>query len=119
MKVIIAGGRRFRDLRLLSQTMKRLDLDPSLIISGGAKGADSLGEQWAATNGVAVRRFKAEWNKHGRAAGPVRNSLMAKLADVAVVFWDGESRGSADMIEQMRKLGKRVEVVRFNEEARC
>lgn len=73
MKVIIAGGRDYsfsvRDLNLLDALHKEHGF--SEVVSGGAWGADFEGKQWAARNGVFVKRFPADWKKHGRAAGPI------------------------------------------------
>ena len=81
------------------------------IISGGAKGIDSLGEMYANYNTIPIKRFEADWYTHGKAAGPLRNQKMAKYADVLLLIWDGESRGSDNMKEEMLKLGKPVHEV--------
>lgn len=114
MKVIIAGSRSFgaeTDLMQLNLSMAALAWPVTEVVSGGARGADLAGEQWARDQGIAIRKFVPDWRGHGRRAGIVRNIEMANYADAAVVFWDGSSRGSANMIEEMRKRGKPVEVV--------
>lgn len=83
------------------------------VVSGGAMGADSLGEAWANRRDKPITRFPADWNQHGKAAGPIRNAQMADYADCLLAVWDGTSRGTADMIEQMRKRGKPVKVVTY------
>lgn len=79
MKIIIAGGRDYQftedDTRWLDELLK--DKQVTEVVSGGAKGADTCGEFWAAANGIPVKRFPPDWNKHGRAAGHVRNRAMA------------------------------------------
>lgn len=77
-----------------------------------AKGADTLGELWALKEGKRVARFPANWNKYGRAAGPVRNKQMAEYADALIVFIWNNSRGSANMLDQMSSLDKPCFVVR-------
>lgn len=67
---------------------------------------DQFGESWAEKRGIAVKRFPADWNKHGKAAGPIRNAQMADYADTCVAFWDGESRGTKDMFDQMTRRAK-------------
>lgn len=107
MKVIIAGGRDFEDYELLKAELNlilcirvmREDLE---IVSGGAKGADALGERYAKEYNVPVKVFKADWNKHGKAAGPIRNAEMAKYAQGCIVFWDGKSNGTWNMIQAAR-----------------
>lgn len=115
MKIVIAGSRTFRDAELLRATMESLGWPVTEVACGAAAGADALGEAWAAAAGIPVRRFLPAWGEFGRSAGPRRNAEMAAFADVVVVFWDGASRGAADMIAQMRRRGKPVRVVRFGE----
>lgn len=70
------------------------------VVSGGAKGVDSLGEVWAHSMGVPVKVFPADWDKHGKKAGFVRNAEMAEYADALIAVWDGQSRGTYDMIRK-------------------
>lgn len=76
------------------------------IICGMAAGADMLGRRWAHENALAVVEMPADWEKHGRSAGYIRNEEMAKKADQVVVFWDGLSKGSKNMIDLAIKYGK-------------
>ena len=116
MRTIIAGGRDFTDDRLLVDTMNlHLDWLITTVISGTANGADDLGERWAIRVGIPVERFPAKWKAYGRKAGPLRNQEMAANADALVAFWDGESRGTANMISTARKAGLKVHVVRYGE----
>ena len=83
------------------------------IVSGGSGNIDKLGERWAQFSGCeAVTVFPADWSKHGKAAGPIRNRQMAEYADALVLIWDGESRGSKNMLEEATKRGLRVVEVR-------
>lgn len=108
MRLIIAGSRDWTDYALLC---KRLELFvstygmPSVVISGGAKGADALGEKWAAAKGVKLHRVIANWQRYDKAAGHVRNGEMAAVADACALFWDGSSPGSADMRRWARQTG--------------
>jgi hypothetical protein len=91
-KYIVAGG---RDYQLTDYDRTILDFLPiGEIVSGGAPGADSGGEQWAAAKGIPVTRFDPDWNKHGRAAGPIRNRQMAAYADAVVLFPGGKGTDS-------------------------
>lgn len=103
MKVIIAGGRDFGDYRFLKESVIGLNINISEIVSGNAKGADALGEQFAFENNIPVKSFPANWGKHGRSAGPIRNKEMADYADILVAFWDGKSKGTKSMIELANK----------------
>lgn len=86
------------------------------VVSGCARGVDSLGETWADSAGIPVRQFPANWEKFGRAAGGFRNSEMADYADAAVILWDGESPGTLDMIDKMRRREKPMEVWVWDED---
>lgn len=73
-----------------------------------ARGADTAGRMYAERCGIPVAKFPADWDKHGRRAGYVRNEAMARYADAGLAFWDGSSRGTAHMIRTMGSLGKPV-----------
>ena len=89
------------------------DPDPgTLIISGLAKGADLLGVKYANQKGYKVEEFPANW-KLGRSAGPKRNLEMAKSANACIVFWDGVSKGTANMIELAERHQLRLRVIQF------
>ena len=114
-RLIVAGSRDFDDYDLLSERLSFFlaSKDPRevKIVSGGAKGADALGERFAEEHGIQLKVFRAEWDLHGRSAGPIRNVAMAKYADALVAFWDGQSKGTAHMIKMARKKGLLVRVV--------
>lgn len=120
LKVIIAGGREFKDYRLLKGccdyylSNKFLEGVEIEIVSGRARGADLLGEKYAKEKGLNITKFPANWNKLGLAAGHIRNGEMADYADILIAFWDGESTGTKNMIEQARANGLLVRIVRYN-----
>lgn len=115
-RVIIAGGRDFNDYAKLSEAMDfylgQID-DEIVVLCGLCKGADALGEQYARERGYRLSYHPANWEQHGRAAGPIRNEEMAKSADALVAFWDGESRGTMNMIELAKKYRLLVRVKRY------
>jgi len=115
MKVIIAGGRDFMDYGLLKTKCDGFFRNSKgvEIVCGKAKGADSLGELYANENGLPLHEFPANWNMHGKAAGPIRNEEMGNFGDALVAFWDGKSRGTKHMIDYMKGLGKPVRVVHY------
>lgn len=118
-KIIIAGGRDFNDYTLLTkvcnEAIPRMAGDNTpVIVSGGAAGADSLGEQYAQENGIAIERHPADWKKHGKAAGPIRNAEMAACADFLIAFWDGKSRGTQNMMMNAVKKDIPCIVVTYN-----
>lgn len=87
------------------------------IISGGAKGADALGEEYARERGFIIVRYPAEWQKYGRQAGPMRNREMAANADALIAFWDDKSKGTKNMIEEAKKRGLKVAIKHYEREA--
>ena len=78
------------------------------IVSGTAKGMDRCGEAYALHHSIPIKKFPADWDLHGKAAGHIRNKQMAEYADALLLVWDGISKGSANMKENMLKLGKPV-----------
>lgn len=111
-KVIIAGGRDFRNYNHLKTVCdKALSNQTDIqIVSGGAWGADKLGERYAREKEFAVIQFLADWDRYGKAGGYIRNEEMAKYADACIVFWDGVSKGSGHMIELAKKHGLKLKV---------
>ena len=69
------------------------------MVSGTARGVDSLGEAWAKHNNIPIKQFPADWTKHGKSAGYLRNQIMAEYAEACIVFWDGESKGAKHMFD--------------------
>lgn len=107
MKYIIAGGRDFNDYNRLARECAKIiffnKLRPSVVSGCCPNGADSLGIRWANKESLEIERFPAEWDKHGKAAGAIRNMEMAQNADALIAFWDGKSPGTKNMIENAHK----------------
>ena len=117
-RVIIAGCRDFQDYALLKEKCEyylqnKLQSDNVIIVSGHASGADSLGERFAQEHGLQIELHPADWAKHGRAAGPIRNKEMASVADALIAFWDGQSRGTKNMIDQAREKGLKIAIIKY------
>ena len=131
MKVIIAGGRRFNNYKLVKDTLDKLfaSLEGDIqVVSGACNtgiltynrsdgtavcGADGLGEKYARERGYPVYPSPANWELHGKSAGYKRNEEMAQYATHCVCFWDGMSRGTGHMIDLGKKYGLRGKVVRY------
>ncbi len=115
MKVIIAGCRHFTDYNLGYLKLEALftRIEPSEVVSGGARGGDFIGEQYANDCHIPIRRFLADWEQFGESAGYKRNVEMAEYADALVAFWDGKSRGTAHMIAIAREKGLKVRIVKI------
>ena len=113
--VIIAGTRTFNDYEFLKERcsffLKNKKPSEIQIISGGARGADSLGERFAEEKGYALRLMPADWDRYGKSAGYIRNTEMADVADALIAFWDGKSRGTMHMINIARERGLVVRIV--------
>jgi len=114
-KVIVAGGRDFDDYTSMCMWLDHLlvnkhDIE---IVSGTARGADKLGERYALSRGYPVKKFPARWETFGKRAGMIRNRRMAEYADALVVFWDGRSRGTANMIATAHDLGLPTRTIHY------
>lgn len=111
MKVIIAGSRSANCLLELESAIRKSGLwKIDEVVSGTARGADSLGEKWANDHRIPVKRFPADWDTFGKSAGYRRNEEMARYADALIALWDGESRGTKHMIDIARSKGLSVHV---------
>lgn len=107
MKTIIAGSRTITDYDIVKKAVQESGFKITEVVSGTAKGVDSLGEQWALENGVPVKRFPADWNKHGNSAGPIRNEQMGDYSEALIAVHNG-SKGTAHMLEYAIKKGLHV-----------
>ncbi len=113
-KVIIAGSRGFDNYELLKNSCDNiLQYKPNVeIVSGGARGADKLGEQYAKERKFSIKQFIPDWNI-GKSAGYLRNVEMAKYGDGLIAFWDGKSKGTGHMIDIANERGLLVRVITF------
>lgn len=126
MKLIIAGGRELKvTAGFIAELIAMINIQPTEVISGGARGIDRCAEvfveQWnqmyktpqAISSNYVSKEIKltimeADWQEHGKAAGPIRNEQMAQAGDALLLIWDGESKGSSNMKQNMVKLNKPV-----------
>lgn len=114
-KVGIVGSRTFNDYELLKNTMDKLStlLKISHVVSGGANGADKMGEQWAKENNIPTIIFIPDWKKYGKRAGFLRNEDIIKESDVVIAFWDGISHGTKHDIDLAKAANKPIKIIRF------
>ena len=105
-RYLICGGRDFADPVMMSRALASLILHPkdAVVIHGDARGADRMAATWAENHGAKVEPYPADWVRHGKAAGPIRNRymLMDGRPDVVIAFPGGP--GTADMVKQARAL---------------
>jgi hypothetical protein len=110
MKVIIAGSRDNIEYQDVLSAMGECPWSSEIteVVSGKARGVDTLGEQWAIENNISIKEFPADWKKFGRSAGIKRNEQMGDYADALVAVWDGESKGTKHMIDYSKNKGLKV-----------
>jgi hypothetical protein len=116
VKVIIAGGRDFKDYDLLCRKAdyylsRQSEIE---IVSGTARGTDKLGERYADERGYPIKRFPADWGTFGKRAGYLRNEDMAIYADALIAFWNQRSKGTKHMIDIAEQHGLKVRIVIYN-----
>jgi hypothetical protein len=111
VKTIIAGSRDIVDVKILYDAIKKLNIpekEITQVISGGARGADRIGEIYANENAIDLVIMPANWNLHGKSAGYRRNEDMAKIADACIALWDGSSKGTGHMINLAEKYNLKL-----------
>lgn len=103
MKALVCGGRDFKDFAFVCKVLD--GINPTSVIHGGAKGADTMASLWARERGVPQKEYIADWKAHGRKAGPLRNERMLRegMPDVIVAFPGG--RGTAHMVRISTEAG--------------
>lgn len=105
-RVIVCGGRDFNNRELCFESLDRYlkGHENIEIVSGHARGADALAEEYAKAHGLKLTIFKADWKQYGKSAGAIRNRQMlqyaSKEAPLVIAFWDGKSKGTRNMIDQ-------------------
>lgn len=109
MKVAVIGSRSFNDYEEVKRILSEIKI--TLLISGGASGADSLGERYAKENNIETKIFLPDWNKHGKVAGLLRNTDIVNEAELVVAFWDGVSKGTKDSLNKAQEKGKNILII--------
>ena len=113
MKLAIIGSRDFINYNFLKENLEPYKPKITLVVSGGARGADKLGEQWAVENKIETLIFLADWDKFGKRAGYIRNEDIIKNCDCCIAFWDGKSKGTAHSISLCEKLKKPFKIISY------
>lgn len=107
MKLLIAGSRNIDNIDLEKFVSKEV----TLIISGGAKGVDTLAERYADKKGISKLILRPKYNLYGKGAPLKRNIEMIEIADHILIFWDGKSRGTKFTIDTAQKMNKPITVI--------
>ena len=110
-RIAIAGCRTYNDYEEAKEYIEHCisnikQENRIVIVSGGSRGADKLGERFAIENRFEIERYYADWDRYGKSAGPRRNEVMAKKSDYIICFWNGQSRGTKSMIEYAKMYDK-------------
>ena len=114
MKIIIAGSRCFDNKKMIFDFINKSKFDITELVSGGAKGVDKIGEEWAKDKGIPIKQFIPHYSVDSfpdTNAPLLRNIDMANYAEGLIAIWINKSRGTEHMIKQMRKLKKPVEIM--------
>jgi len=111
LKLAVVGSRSFDNYFIMEQTLT--PHLPFVLVSGGAKGADSLAERFAQENDLETIIHFPEWKKYGRRAGYVRNTFIVRDCDKLVAFWDEKSKGTKMTIDLAKEKGKPCTIIKF------
>jgi hypothetical protein len=112
MRILVCGGRDFDDWKTFCWAMAPF-VNCDTIIQGGARGADTMAQEWAGWHERDIEHYHADWDKHGKAAGPIRNKQMLEEGDPDLVVAFPGGAGTRNMVEQARKAG--VEVIEIED----
>jgi len=114
MKLAVVGSRDFSAYGLLRDELNKIE-EITEIVSGGARGADSLAEFYAKKHGIKPVVFEANWIAFGKPAGNIRNTSIVNYCDQLIAFWDGHSSGTKDSINKAKAQGKLLKIVYYVE----
>lgn len=104
--VIVTGGREYADYLRIRDVLNLIN--PDKVVQGGAAGADALAKAWAISKGVPCDTIKANWDEHGRAAGPIRNREMIQWYATAIIVAFPGGRGTENCVKTAIDLGRLV-----------
>ena len=110
MKLLIAGSRSIKEYDL----GKYVPEETTLIIAGGAEGIDNLAERYADKKHISKLILRPEYKLYGRYAPLKRNEKMIELCDMALIIWDGHSKGTEYTVKYAKKIGKNVILINEN-----
>ena len=108
MKLLIAGSRDIDDFELDEYIPGEVDL----IITGGARGVDSLAESYADKNKISKLILRPDYKRYGKAAPLIRNKTMIEIADTVIIVWNGRSTGTKFTVDYAKKLNKNVVLIK-------
>lgn len=117
MRVGIIGSRTCTNRKYVFDTLDNLrrDLHITHVVSGGARGADSLAQAYAVARNIPITVHKANWDRDGRSAGYIRNQVLVDNVDIIIAFWDGHSKGTAHALETAKRRGVPYRVFNYED----
>ena len=107
MKLAIIGSRNLTDINL----KEYIPNEVTEIVSGGARGIDTLAREFAKRNEIKITEFLPDYKKYKKGAPIKRNELIAEYADEAIAFWDGKSTGTMQTVKMFEAHGKSVKII--------
>ncbi len=112
MRLAIVGNRDYHNYEMIKEKVDyiRGQMVITEIVSGGAPGVDALAKRYATENKLQYTEFPADWEKYGKAAGPLRNTQIVEYSDFVIAFPQGKSPGTRDTIAKAEKEGKLIMV---------
>jgi hypothetical protein len=113
-KLAVVGSRTITNYEFVKKLLDKQKENISLIVSGGAKGVDTLAERWAKENGIPTKIFLPDWDTYGSKAGYMRNVFIINECDICLAIWDGKSRGTIHSVNLCKKDKKPYILVDFS-----
>lgn len=113
-KLAVVGSRSITDYSFIKRLLDRKLDSIECIISGGARGVDTLAERWANENRIPIKVFPADWDRWGKRAGYIRNETIIKECDICLAIWDGQSKGTLHSVNLCKKYKKPHLLFDFN-----
>lgn len=127
LRIIVAGSRNFKDEGFVARKIDaflveliegtKTPIQSVTIISGGCRGVDTFGENYAKLRHYNIKQFLPDWATYGRGAGPIRNDSMARFAaeknGYLLAFWDGKSAGTRSMIAIARNYNVNIRIIKI------
>ena len=110
--IMVCGSRGYQNKQAVTDWASHLDPDNILIHGNCPNSPDVWAGDAAAKIGIIIGKFSANWDYFGKRAGYMRNYVLVDIADTVVVFWDGESKGTKNVIDYAVKVNKPLEVIR-------
>ena len=115
MRLAVLGSRGFEDYPKLEKILDIIvpQFKVNTIVSGGARGADSLAEKYATKSGLELDVYPADWDKHGKSAGYIRNVDIWNNSDMGIAFHDGQSKGTEHSFDLAKKQNKKLFIYNY------